>query len=732
MSEELLTDPLQGQCHRCGQPGETGSPCPEPGCFGALRVPTSYAKAQQGHTHPKSLVGRQIGEFLVVRPLGKGGFGSVYLALKRPTYRTQGALKLFDPSHTSEELAPTLRRYFLREIKILSTLNEPNIIQLMDEGEHEGCPYFVMRYVGGGQILRSFMRREQPCEPSFVGLVIVQILRALKAAHTLGVVHRDLKPENIMLQGEDHHVYVLDFGLAKHVQEENQTTATFGTPYYMSPEQLFPTREELRDYDLLDSRPFLSDLSEPSVDRHIKVGPASDLYAVGVLVAEMMTGRALFESQATGELGVEKDRRRFDPAQPLRELELPEPIYDFLNKAMAYRPVDRYRSADEFRQAFEHALEHYSAHCEANPDYAKPQPQAPAHDMSSVAFLSTHGEPSKETAPTAVVGLRQPDKIAQLALAPTQAAATPPIPSGPPPAQLPAQLRSDKVPSTELNEPISAPLKESKPSLADGEDALPSSKEEGEGEEDANDADSAADEPIYQYTSPRRYVVFGVILTLITALITYIIARPEPAPPTPVGPTITDYDRELARVRARAERLPRLLERGEYERLINVVRELDKSEARLTPEEHKRVAGLLKQAQRELPHQRQLEQARQHFEHNDPDATLGALEKIPVTSAVYQTTDRRQLSTAAVDMLMRRAYNDLLLRRDEEMARQSLQALLRHEPNHQEALALLDKLNGGQLRFQVPQADADMDHHDMPAAIGAPLEPAARLEHEGH
>lgn len=693
MIEEHLTDPLEGQCHRCGQQGSTGSACSTLSCHGTLYIPRAAAREQQALAHigPRELIGRMIGDFLVIKALGKGGFGSVYLALKRPSYRTQGALKLFDPAHINEEMAPILRRYFMREIKILSTLNEPNIVQLIDEGEHERCPYFVMRYVGGGQLLRAFMRQESPCAPSFIKLVIPQILRALKAAHQLGVIHRDLKPENVMLQGEEHHVYVLDFGLAKHVQDAHQTTATFGTPYYMAPEQLFPTREELKDDGILDSKPVLQELSqesEPSLERLIKVGPACDLYALGIIIAEMMTGQALFKSQATGELGVEKDRRREDPAATLREVGLPETIYDFLNKALAYRPVDRFRSAEGMRQAFDEALKAYTRHCEANPEHLKTWALPAVADMSSAAFLSTHydqdGGAQNSSAPlnaeTPATSIRSPQDEQILALV---QATTIDL------AQQHSAPRNLEPPATLRPPPVAQSASTPTPDKSDTDQApLPDE-----------------DEPIYHYTSPRVYVALGVILALITALVTYTLVKPEPEPLKPLAPVVTAYDKELARIRARVETLPGMMAKGDYQRVIDEIREIDKSEARLTPEEHQRVVGILKLSQRELPYARLLASARDRFERNDPAGALETLKTLPQSSAVWARPERRELTLASADVLLRRAYNDLLLRRDEESARVNLNSLLSYIPNHNEARELLTRIE--------QDAAAALKLHDM-------------------
>jgi serine/threonine-protein kinase len=217
------------------------------------------------------------GRFRLNHPIGRGGMGSVWhathLGLDIPC-----AVKFIEGEYASVAEAQTR---FEREAKAAATLRSPHVVQILDHGVCEGTPYIAMELLEGedlGKRLQSVGR----LSPRDVHGIVMQVCRALMRAHTLGIVHRDLKPDNIFLVRDDDReiAKVLDFGIAKRdhnaLQGSNtKTGAMLGTPYYMSPEQAQGTK---------------------SVDFR------SDLWSLGVIAYQGITGVLPFESEALGDL----------------------------------------------------------------------------------------------------------------------------------------------------------------------------------------------------------------------------------------------------------------------------------------------------------------------------------------------------------------------------------------------------------------------------------------------
>ncbi|MBA3569746.1 MAG: serine/threonine protein kinase [Pyrinomonadaceae bacterium] len=244
----------------------------------------------------ESLIGQTIGHYQVTREIGSGGMGEVYLAqdakLGRPV-----ALKLL-PSYLSKD-EDRLRR-FEREARTASALNHPNVCVIYEVGETEDDRhYMAMEYVDGVTLRQHMMIA--PMGLREVLDVAVQITSGLAAAHEVGIVHRDIKPENIMLR-RDGYVKVLDFGLAKLTEQPPTTVATptgarvktdtgvvMGTSRYMSPEQA----------------------------RGLALDARTDIWSLGVVIYEMVTGRPPFEGATTSDVIVSILEREPPPlAQP--------------------------------------------------------------------------------------------------------------------------------------------------------------------------------------------------------------------------------------------------------------------------------------------------------------------------------------------------------------------------------------------------------------------------------
>ncbi|MGH7645455.1 MAG: serine/threonine-protein kinase, partial [Gemmatimonadales bacterium] len=257
------------------------------------------------------------GRYRLERQLGAGGMATVYLAEDVQHHR-HVAIKVLH-----EELAHSLAgTRFLREIEIASQLQHPNILTLLDSGEARGFLYYVMPYVAGPS-LRQRLTREGELPVSDTVRLLVEVVDALAHAHAHGVVHRDIKPDNVMLSGR--HALVTDFGVAKAIHEaarpSTMTSAgiALGTPTYMSPEQAS---------------------ADPDIDHR------TDLYSVGVMAYELLTGRPPFADAKAQQVLAAHVTREPEPLTRHRP-GLPAALEQVVMRCLAKRPADRWQSAEE-------------------------------------------------------------------------------------------------------------------------------------------------------------------------------------------------------------------------------------------------------------------------------------------------------------------------------------------------------------------------------------------------
>jgi serine/threonine-protein kinase len=272
------------------------------------------------------MVGRTLpGGYVILELVGIGGMGRVYRAEQTNLGRTV-AVKIIHPHLVGEENAAAR---FITEARAASSLNHPNSVAVIDFGKtDEGELYLVMEFLRGKDLARVNYE-EGPLPIRRIVKLLVQVLAALSEAHELGIIHRDLKPENIILdrarQGGDF-VKVVDFGLAKMREEQNRPGITSpgivcGTPEYMSPEQ--------GRGDPLDAR--------------------SDIYAVGVILYQMLTNRLPFEAESpTQVVLMHISEAPADPRKVAPERKIPGPIADVCLMALAKDPAHRFADADEF------------------------------------------------------------------------------------------------------------------------------------------------------------------------------------------------------------------------------------------------------------------------------------------------------------------------------------------------------------------------------------------------
>jgi len=259
----------------------------------------------------------RIGRYEVKGVLGRGGMATVYHA-HDPSFSRDVAIKVL-PRDLLEEDSAGFRSRFDREAKIIAMLEHPAVVPVYDFGEDHGQPYLVLRYMPGGT-LADRIHEHGTYTLKQVTTILERVGPALAEAHTRGIVHRDLKPANILFD-QYGDAYLSDFGIVKIIQSSSvlTTTGAIGTPAYMSPEQAYGESE-------LDGR--------------------SDIYSLGVIIFEMLTGRALFEADTP--MGVAM-KHILEPAPDITVIRpnLPPEVQVVLARALAKNPEDRYQRVDD-------------------------------------------------------------------------------------------------------------------------------------------------------------------------------------------------------------------------------------------------------------------------------------------------------------------------------------------------------------------------------------------------
>ena len=179
----------------------------------------------------------QIGRYVILKEIGRGGQSRAYLARDPAIERTVAIKQIRAVTELPEETRAEFVTRFLREARVAGTLSHPNIVSIYDMGEGEAGPYIVMEFVDG-ETLDGIIERSNPADRQAVIPIFLQICSGLSFAHQHGVVHRDVKPANIMLT-RDGLVKLVDFGIARMASTNlTQTGTLLGTPSYMSPEQI--------------------------------------------------------------------------------------------------------------------------------------------------------------------------------------------------------------------------------------------------------------------------------------------------------------------------------------------------------------------------------------------------------------------------------------------------------------------------------------------------------------
>ncbi len=260
---------------------------------------------------------KQIGDYEIIRELGHGGMGQVFLARNLISDRIE-AMKILLPDLANQG---DLAARFMREIRLLASLDHPNIAALRAAFSADNQLIMIMEYVEGDTLAHRLERGSFP--PAEALNYIDQVLAALSYAHAQGIIHRDIKPANMMLTPRGV-LKLMDFGIARSGNDLGLTVTgtTLGSLDYMSPEQV---------------------QSQPTDGR-------SDLYSVGVSLYEMVTGQRMFS--ATSSFSIMEAHIKETPRPPIEvQASLPKPLSDLILMAVAKDPADRFQTADAFRNA---------------------------------------------------------------------------------------------------------------------------------------------------------------------------------------------------------------------------------------------------------------------------------------------------------------------------------------------------------------------------------------------
>jgi len=314
------------------------------------------------------------GKYLLGELLGKGGFGAVYKATNQTLGRPQ-AVKVLLEEHFSDV---KFRDRFLREARTLAALDHANIVHVDELGVQDDLIYLVMPYLSGGTLQDALRARGGPLPLEQTTRYLEQICSALGYAHAEGVVHLDLKPLNLLIH-QDGRLLLSDFGLAHLMEQgaiEGGTSLQFGSPLYMAPEH-FDGKPEQR----------------------------SDLYAVGIILYQMLTGRHPFEASTPAAI---MRKQLTEPPPPLRQArpDLPANLEVMLSVALEKQPANRFQSARAMFSAFKQAVAdqapiassptvygsndptRLSQHIYHDPTVVTPPPVAPASPPAGVGGVA--------------------------------------------------------------------------------------------------------------------------------------------------------------------------------------------------------------------------------------------------------------------------------------------------------------------------------------------------------
>jgi eukaryotic-like serine/threonine-protein kinase len=272
----------------------------------------------QRHATREQRVPERIGKYVIVKEVGRGSTGVVYLS-HDPYYRRDVAIKVYNIETSDEERARITRKMFLSEAHMVGMLQHPNILPIFDAGEENGHYYIVTDHVHGARTLSAYCKPDNLLPIDDVVEIIYKCSKALHYAHSRGVIHRDIKPSNLMLtQAND--VRIIDFGIALVADSEiSRIDGIAGSPSYMSPEQV----------------------------QSLEITNRSDLYSLGAVMYELLTGFRPFRGSNLSKLLHQIVYATPQPIHALRP-EINEELEDAVAKALHKDPAKRHRNGLEF------------------------------------------------------------------------------------------------------------------------------------------------------------------------------------------------------------------------------------------------------------------------------------------------------------------------------------------------------------------------------------------------
>ncbi len=314
----------------------------------------------------KNLIGITIGRYHIREQLGEGGMATVYKAYDT-RLETDVAIKVIRTESLPQNAVERALKRFEREAKALARLTHPNIVSVMDYGEYAGQPYLVMKYLPGGTLKQLLIGKPIPWQNAV--RLLIPIARALDYAHRQGMIHRDVKPANILITA-DGAPMLSDFGIAKIVDEEitmdlTGTSSTVGTPEYMAPEQVTSKTVDYR----------------------------ADIYALGIVLYEMITGRKPYRADTPMAVMF---KHASEPLPNPRQFvpNLQESVEKILLKALAKKPEDRYQNISIMATALEEALTHVSVF---DKGIVQPQKVQPDDTLATIDQADTYSTQSRES-----------------------------------------------------------------------------------------------------------------------------------------------------------------------------------------------------------------------------------------------------------------------------------------------------------------------------------------------
>src|SRR5579859_6471131 len=284
----------------------------------------------------QTLEGTQLGNYDVIRRIRVGGMGAVYEGRQRTAFGRRVAIKVILGSYADD---PDMRRRFAREARTVARLHHPHILPLIEFGEEQGLLYLVMPFIKGGT-LTSYLRSGLP-ELNEIAEIYHQLLDAVEYAHDEGLIHRDIKSSNVLLEQRRSgvpHVYLADFGLVRTSKQAELEQAgkpipldqVPGTPHYMAPEQTMGI-----------------------------VTISSDIYALGVLLYQMLTGELPYDDPVEEQV-IQMHLGAPVPFPSEIDASIPIEVSEVVRTAMAKRIEDRFASVAELRRAFLSAVQAYA------------------------------------------------------------------------------------------------------------------------------------------------------------------------------------------------------------------------------------------------------------------------------------------------------------------------------------------------------------------------------------